>query len=206
MLFDSENGEVVISPQAKQLAPFRAIWTRDRDKAKIVALKELAYVYYMADYRSPYFNLPSEDREALIVRSLFKEEKDPRLERVREWKPDNIIQEAIVFYKVLCQTPTMRLLEQTKNSILDSDRLVSISRRRMHALMDRLDTMDAIEEVDEISKVGIQAVNTFKNIINIAETIPDVHKTLNAVEDMIKKEISGSSRVKGGGALNPREM
>ena len=82
MLFDIENQEVVISPQALQIAAFRTIWTRDRDKYKVIAKKELAYVYYMSDYKSPYMNKEENERQEMIIRSLFKDERDPRLKRV----------------------------------------------------------------------------------------------------------------------------
>jgi len=203
MLFDIENQEVVISPQALQIAAFRTIWTRDRDKYKVIAKKELAYVYYMSDYKSPYMNKEENERQEMIIRSLFKDERDPRLERVREWKPDEVVNNAIAQYRYLNESPTMKLLQQTKNSIIDADRLVRVSRSRLTALLDQLETGADIENIE---KMGAQAVLSFQTILKIAETIPEIHKTLSSVEEMIKQEIAGKPKIRGGGTISKREM
>jgi len=63
-IFQITNNVVTFSPQALVLEPFREIWDSDISKDKIMAVKELSYVYYMADDRSDYQYILDEDERS----------------------------------------------------------------------------------------------------------------------------------------------
>ena len=46
-LFKYEGYSVAVEPEAIMLAPFKAIWDRDKRKDKSMAMQELAYIYYL---------------------------------------------------------------------------------------------------------------------------------------------------------------
>ena len=53
-LFDLRDFTVTISPKALMVPEFKALWDRDKSNNKSTALSELAYVYYLSDFKSPY--------------------------------------------------------------------------------------------------------------------------------------------------------
>ena len=72
-LFHYEGYEVEIEPEALMLAPFKAIYDRDKSKDKSTAKQELAYIYYMEDPRSDYqFLVDSEVRNNEVIKCLLQ--------------------------------------------------------------------------------------------------------------------------------------
>ena len=53
-LFKYEGYTVTIEPEALMLAPFKALWKRDKSRDKSRAMQELAFIYFMGDPRSDY--------------------------------------------------------------------------------------------------------------------------------------------------------
>ena len=47
-LFNYEGYVVTVEPEAIMLAPFKAIYDRDKRKDKSMAMQELAYIYFMS--------------------------------------------------------------------------------------------------------------------------------------------------------------
>lgn len=107
-MFDLDNNVVVISPDKLALPFFKVIWDRDKSKDKQIAYKELSYVFYYCDYKSPYSNLPEEKRKSVISVDIIRDNK---------WKPDKEIIEACKKYKELTETSEMRLLKAWENKI-----------------------------------------------------------------------------------------
>lgn len=87
------------------LKEFKKIWSRDRSRGKDKSLKELAYVYHVADYQSIYRNYHIDTREAKIKLDLFDD---------RQWNPDKDILAAIEKYKELQTTLSMQLLDDVE--------------------------------------------------------------------------------------------
>ena len=99
------NDEPVIDPAALLVPEFKAIWDRDKKKGKIRARQELAYVYFMADPRSPYADEHYLKKESIIKMDCFNDVN---------YEIDSIILTALSKYKELYETPTMRFLQGIK--------------------------------------------------------------------------------------------
>src|SRR5512133_3692778 len=106
-----EGGRVSIAPELQKIQAFKDIIQRDTDRAKRGASNELAYVYFIADYRSPYLKYSEKERHAKLVRDLRLGE---------DWKQDKVIQAAIDKYRELNETPAMRTLRIVKETLTTS--------------------------------------------------------------------------------------
>ena len=90
-LFRYEGYKITISEEALALAPFKKIWTRDKSTSKNRAISELGFIYFMADPRSDYqYIIDEESRKT----SIKEGEGLPS-----DWEPDNLVLEAMEFYK-----------------------------------------------------------------------------------------------------------
>ncbi len=107
-LFILEDNKVKVAIEALLISNFKTIWDRDTSKAKEKALKELSYVYFMADYKSIYLAYPESTRTNQITLDIIK---DPK------WIPDEVVKAAIIKYEELQQTPTLRLLKSARHAI-----------------------------------------------------------------------------------------
>jgi hypothetical protein len=84
---------------------FKKIWTRDRSNKKEKALRELAYVYHIADYQSIYRNFHIDVRDSKIKLDIFDD---------RQWDADKEVLAAIEKYKELQTTLSMQLLDDVE--------------------------------------------------------------------------------------------
>lgn len=100
---------------ARTLKPYADIVRRDRGSSgdssgrfKQRATQELAYIYHMADFNSPYFKVPEEERAEQLIRDIFGEE---------DWEPDELVKHGLALYKKLQTTPSMKLLDAANQSV-----------------------------------------------------------------------------------------
>lgn len=107
-LFQLQSNQVIIDPNILVIPEFKKIWDSDKTKTKDTAYKALSYVYFMADFESPYGNGPSQQRHNTIVDDFIRE---------KDWKPTKDIEAAISKYKALTETPAMRLVYATREAL-----------------------------------------------------------------------------------------
>jgi hypothetical protein len=166
-LFDLRDFKVTISPRALLIPEFKTLWDRDKSKDKDKALQELAYVYYLSDFKSPY--LLSLDL-SLVAHTVAKD-----FMRDEEYKPDEKINEAIVKYKDLQITPSMRLL--------------SASLTTVNRLTDYLEEVD-LNERDDKNKPIYKPSDILNSIGGLVES-------LTKVRDQVEKEITKAGTLRG---------
>ena len=107
-LFRYEGYKITISEEALVLAPFKKIWDRDRSASKNRAISELGFIYFMADPRSDYqYIIDEESRKT----SIKEGEGLPS-----DWEPDNLVLEAMEFYKTFKPASAL-LLEDTRVAV-----------------------------------------------------------------------------------------
>lgn len=107
-MFKLENNVIKMDTNILNIPALKVLWDRDKTKDKDNAKKELSYVYYLADYHSPYQNIPEEMRSDKIREEFIKDKK---------WKEDKEVQEAIKIYMELQETATMRLLKSARIAV-----------------------------------------------------------------------------------------
>jgi len=170
-LFDLKDGKVVLNPNSLAIPSFKKIYERDKSKKKDRALTEISYVYFLVDYKSPYSAYPEDKREKAIKTDFIS---------IDSWEPDELILEAIDKYKEFQRTTSMRLLDGAKAA---SDKLTDYFNNIDFALMDD----------------NRKPVYTAKDVAANLKSVGAIVESLEKVEDKIKKEISTSSTIIGGG-------
>ena len=105
-LFDIENGQVILNPTSLWLPEFKKLWDRDKSKTKAKAAREISYIVFLYDYRSPYQAYPEGDRESRIKADYFSD--------MPNWTPDDDINAAIKRFDEFQDSASLRLLRSIK--------------------------------------------------------------------------------------------
>lgn len=168
-LFKYEGYQVTVEPEAIMLAPFKAIWDRDKSKTKHRAQQELAFIYFMGDPRSDYqYIIDEEERANEIKKGLGMPDN---------WKSDKAVERALVFYNSF-KPASAGLLEDTKIAV-----------NKLRQLLRDID----LEEKDDKGK----PVYTLNTITATIKQIPGLVKDLDEAERTLSKDILDESRARG---------
>jgi len=182
-LFILEGERIIINPKALMIPEFSDLYVRDKSPGKKRSLKELSYVYYMADYKSEY-NAYGLSKETQLGVDIMNQ---------RDYKPDSYVQKAIDKYKVLQETPSMRYL-------------ISM-RQRVNSLIDYLDNAQVKDKKKKKNEDGTTEetyLNPFISINLIVSTMSKLEETIESIEKWEKKvfEEEEEMKIRGGGMLN----
>lgn len=168
-LFKYEGYAVSVEPEAIMLAPFKAIWDRDKKKDKSMAMQELAYIYFMSDPRSDYQYLVDEEvRRDEVVKGLGMPDK---------WKEDDVVRRALEFYQSFKPT-SAGLLEDTRIAV-----------NKLRQLLRNID----LEETDDKGR----PVYTLNTITATIKQIPGLVKDLDEAERTLSKDIIQEAKARG---------
>lgn len=168
-LFEYENYEVIVDPEAIMLAPFKTLYDRDKRKDKSLAKQELAFIYFMGDPRSDYQYLSDKEvREQQVIRGLGMPEG---------WKPDEAVYRALTFYESF-KPVSAGLLEDTRFAV------------------EKLRKMLRDINLDERDDKG-KPVYTLNTITQTIKQIPGLVKDLDEAERMLSKDIIAEAKARG---------
>lgn len=103
-IFTMKDWKLTLDPQVWGLTPFKKLLDRDKTKDKVRANSEMLYIWYFTDIRSDFLFLGEKERTVEIIKNLsyFKE----------GWEPDNLVEDALKFYRKMSETPIQRLYKQ----------------------------------------------------------------------------------------------
>lgn len=168
-LFRYEGYTVSVDPEALLLAPFKAIYDRDKRKDKSMGMQELAYIYFMSDPRSDYQYLVDEE-----VRS---DEITKGLGMPKGWKEDAVVKRARAFYESF-KPASAGLLEDTKIAV-----------NKLRHLLRNID----LEETDDKGR----PVYTLNTITATIKQIPGLVKDLDEAERALSRDIMQEAKARG---------
>lgn len=168
-LFRLEGYTVEIEPEVLMLTPFKALWKRDKNRNKAMAMQELSYIFYVGDPRSDYQYLIDEEvRSQEVIKGLGLPDN---------WKPDALVKEALEFYKSF-KPASAGLLEDTRVAI--------------NKLREMLRSID-LNERDDKGK----PVHTLSSITQTIKQIPSLVKDLDEAERTLAKDIIQETKARG---------
>ena len=168
-LFNLDGYEVTVEPEALMLAPFKVLWDRDKNKTKIMAKQELAYIFFMGDPRSDYqYLIDGEVRSQEIIKGLGMPNK---------WQPDAAVNRALQFYMSF-KPVSAGLLEDTRVAV------------------DKLRQMLRDIDLDERDEKG-KPIHTLSTITQTIKQIPGLVKDLDEAERTLSKDIIAESKARG---------
>jgi len=169
-LFDLKNRQVTFSPAALMIPEFKALWDRDESKDKYTALREISYVYFFTDFKSPYVAaLSPEILERTIAKDYLKDES---------YTPDAEVIAAIDKYRELQITPSMLLLKAAIKTV--------------HNLTDYLENVD-LQERDKNDK----PIYKPNDITGALSKIGNIVESLQKVKENVEREIMHSAQLRG---------
>lgn len=177
-LFKLTKNKVLPQASALLIKEFKLIWERDNSKEKELAIKELGYVYFKADYKSIYLSTPPEDREQVIIEDVFGEKS--------KWKPDKAIQEAVNKYTELQRTPTMRFLDAQQTALEE--------------LITYLKNLDM-----KVKDKSGKPIYKYSDITRGMSDSAKVAESLEKLQERVKKELSVQGKIRGQGELGSYE-
>ena len=177
-LFISQDDKVIINPKALFIPEFNDIYFRDKSIGKKKTLKEFAYVYYIADYKSEY-NSYGLSKESQLGIDIFMN---------RKYKPDELISKAITKYQKLQETPSMQYLLAIRN--------------RVQKVIQFLDGA----EMDEKNPDGSYR-NPFMRIEQVTKVFKELEDVIEKLEKWEKKvfDEEDTMKIRGGGVVNAFE-
>jgi hypothetical protein len=162
-LFDIVKNEVRLNPDIIAIPALNTLWERDTSRNKINAKKELSYIVFLADFKSPYRDLFYKDRTTVVKDDVFGKRSS--------WVPDESVLAAIEKYKQLQKTPTMYLLESAEEAV---DKLASYFR-----------TIN-FDEVDDVGKAA-------KDLAASVIAVGNIRKSLTSLKQQVESEISDNN-------------
>jgi len=162
------------SPEASQFEPYLKIIKRDRTRGRAKAAKELAFIYYMWHWESPYAAYEESLREEKIIEDIFPDE---------DWTPDDRVLDACRLYR-----------EQTENEYI---RLLQAARTAANKLIDYFETTD-LNERDERDR----PIHTAKDMINNISKVGEVVEGIDKLKEIIEKNQSKNSSNRAGVETN----
>lgn len=169
-LFDLKDRKVIVSAEALLIPEFKDIYSRDKSKDKAKAIQQLSYVYFIADYKSPYVSSLSPDALKRVVGKDFMKKED--------YEPDSKISAAIEKYKGLQRTPSMLLLDASLQTV--------------HNLTDYLQNVD-LQERDKHDK----PIYKPSDVTNSLSKIGAIVDSLNKVRANVEREILATAQLRG---------
>ena len=177
-LFILENDKVLVNPKALLIPEFMMLWDRDHSIGKKKALKEFAYIYYVADYKTE-CNAYGLSKETQLGIDIFQN---------RKYEPDQFVKAAITKYELLQETTSMRYLKSM--------------RQRVNTIIAFLDNA----QIKDFKKDGEETkpINPFLTIDKITATMSKIEDTLESLEKWEKKVFDEEEdmKIRGGGMLN----
>ena len=181
-LFKTQGFEVVVDPELRVIKEFRDLIAEDKDRNKKKALMWLAYIYHMYDYKSPYQLYDTKERHVKVCKDVSL---DP------DFKPSARHTAAINKYIELRTTPTVKTLVTTRQALTSAEKAIN-------ALTNKIETL-LVDNEDEERDTVSEAVKNVTKLLEIAERLPKMADIIANLEDKVKKEQGGESRLRGGG-------
>ena len=176
-LFDMKDGKFIVDPNKIIIPPFKEIWERDKTKNKEVALNELSYIYFLADFESPYANFPEDERMERVKIDFITKNK---------LKIDALVVHGVEKYKEFQSTHSMRLLKSAQAA---ADKMASY-----------FNDIDFSAQSDDGKLLYIA-----KDVATTLGNVGKIIESLDKVEEKVKKEIKTESKIRGGGKASTWE-
>ena len=158
-MFTLNQGNPEVEAKALFVPEFKRIWDRDKSKNKARATKELAYVYFIADYLSEY-NIYGVEKSTIVAKEIFNDDK---------YNPDKLVQEAIVKYEAMQESYSMRYLKNVRETV--------------DSLMEFYGEL-SFKKGDDANKYNPKALTTaLKDVETIVERIEKWEKKVRGEDD-----------------------
>ena len=195
-IFIEENHKIIIAPEIKLVPKIADLIARDKSKDKRDSFKELSYVYFVTDYKSPYYIYPRDERRQRVKIELGF---DP------DWNPDQLLEDVAFVYDEMQKTPSISTLVAIRESLMTSTKVIEALRSRIEDRLIKFNTPSEVEDApDELEDIT-NIVAAVSSLLVLADKLPKAISTMTDLEEKVKKEQSDDRKIRGGGSINAFE-
>jgi hypothetical protein len=201
----NEDLTLDIIPEVLEIPEFKAIVKRvkkckgDTDgRLKLMARKELAYVYHMSSDEGPYFSFPPKERHQRLANDLFEDHK---------WEPDAEILAGIEKFKELNQTPSSKTVGTIINALHKANKIVDTLINEIENNLDEEKYKQGVTNKQGQIVTGVEIMlGDIQALIKAANEIPksiDIFEKLQ--EKILKEKQVAASKFRGGAEVSDFE-
>jgi uncharacterized protein YqgV (UPF0045/DUF77 family) len=201
----NEDLTLDIIPEVLEIPEFKAIVKRvkkckgDTDgRLKLMARKELAYVYHMSSDEGPYFSFPPKERHQRLSNDLFEDHK---------WEPDAEILTGIEKFKELNQTPSSKTVGTIINALHKANKIVDTLINEIENNLDEEKYKQGVTNKQGQIVTGVEIMlGDIQALIKAANEIPksiDIFEKLQ--EKILKEKQVAASKFRGGAEISDFE-
>jgi uncharacterized protein YqgV (UPF0045/DUF77 family) len=194
-----------IVPEVLEIPEFKAIVKRikkckgDNDgRLKLMARKELAYVYHMSSDEGPYFSFAPKERHQRLANDLFEDHK---------WEPDAEILAGIEKFKELNQTPSSKTVGTIINALHKANKIVDTLINEIENNLDEEKYKQGVTNKQGQIVTGVEIMlGDIQALIKAANEIPksiDIFEKLQ--EKILKEKQVAASKFRGGAEVSDFE-
>jgi uncharacterized protein YqgV (UPF0045/DUF77 family) len=194
-----------IVPEVLEIPEFKAIVKRikkckgDTDgRLKLMARKELAYVYHMSSDEGPYFSFAPKERHQRLSNDLFEDHK---------WEPDAEILAGIEKFKELNQTPSSKTVGTIINALHKANKIVDTLINEIENNLDEEKYKQGVTNKQGQIVTGVEIMlGDIQALIKAANEIPksiDIFEKLQ--EKILKEKQVAASKFRGGAEISDFE-
>ncbi len=201
-------------PWIGTIKEFKKILVRDRGskndadgRKKEQATREFTFIFHYCDYASKFSNFSEEDRyKACQMNAELPDNFD--------FKKDEDLVAAIMKYREMQETPALKILKEAEEGLHSAHRVVAKIRLALESELARIDLTKPLEEDDEdfdpknkkkkadpISKITTLLIN----LMNVTNQIQPAMENIDALEEMVKKQLGNKQELRGGKTKGERE-
>lgn len=168
-------------------------------RKKVIAKKELAYVFHMADPNSKYYNYSEEERKVKLKADLF--------ENIVEWEPDEEVQACIDKYRELSKTPSLHAVDSMLNSLHEcNDIIIEITKQLKQDLKDGKHKSGINNKRGQIVSGTELMLNDLTALLKVSKEIPNHIEVLERLQKKLQEESkTAATKIKGNIYVTDRE-
>lgn len=170
-LIEFDGVDFKVADEAFLVRPIRELFQRDGTKRKEDFWRQMSYLWFMCDPRSTYMYITDQDKRAAEIKKTEGFDDD--------WKPDELLVEAMDAYRRQTTTTASVLLEGMRKGI---DKLVMFFNEFDLFALDKNDR-------------PIYQVSTMTGAL---KQIPDLAKALADAEKALAKDFMEEDKARGG--------
>lgn len=187
MFILTTDNKIQIEPYLLAIPEFKTIWDSDRSKDKEKALNLFKYIFFIADFKSPYKLSIIDEKELIdVVKKDYMSSS---------WKEPGAVNKAIIKYKSLQYTSNLRVFDSATNALSQISSFLNNFK------------LEIPEEGKSLSMESIISYgNASKVAMDLISKVPEVSTKLSSARKLVEKEIENSGEIRGKGSIQRREL
>lgn len=185
LFYTDDNGLPQITKEARTLQVFKDIIIADKGsegdhdgRKKLMATKELAYVYWYTKFDTGFEKFDEFTRIAKVRDNVGLPSK---------WKPSDLVKKAVDFHFEYQRVKSMDYLESVQKSV---DKLAKY-----------LEQADPLETIQKGTRTG-ELVHDLNKIKNLAKEFPDLIESVQKARELVRKELKEEAQLRAGREIN----